>query len=119
VGLAFDPRAARGTAMAHPPTLQQHPRVHLVVRRRPSATTELQNKNSGRGLSSPRNKAVGLTHGFVTASRATRTGLINLYPGRKAASIVVLAAFKVAWVSRAILPFAIKLRSLAFRVVVE
>jgi hypothetical protein len=31
---------------------------------------------------------------------------------------VALAAFRVAWVSRAILPFATKLRSLAFRVVV-
>ena len=41
------------------------------------------------------------------------------YPARQAASIVALAAFNVAWVSRAILPFAIKLRSLAFRVVVE
>ena len=48
-----------------------------------------------------------------------RTGLINPYPARQAASIVALAAFNVAWVSRAILPFAIKLRSLAFRVVVE
>jgi hypothetical protein len=37
----------------------------------------------------------------------------------QAASIAALAAFNVAWVSRAILPFAIKLRSLAFRVVVE
>jgi len=51
--------------------------------------------------------------------RDTRTGLINPYPARQAASIVALAAFNVAWVSRAILPFAIKLRSLAFRVVVE
>jgi len=50
---------------------------------------------------------------------STRTGLINPYPARQAASIVALAAFNVAWVSRAILPFAIKLRSLAFRVVVE
>ena len=41
------------------------------------------------------------------------------YPARQAASIVDLAAFNVAWVSRAILPFAIELRSLAFRVVVE
>ena len=48
-----------------------------------------------------------------------RTGLIIPYPARQAASIVALAAFNVAWVSRAILPFAIKLRSLAFRVVVE
>jgi hypothetical protein len=52
-------------------------------------------------------------------ARNTRTGLINPYPARPAASIVALAAFNVAWVSRAILPFAIKLRSLAFRVVVE
>ena len=48
-----------------------------------------------------------------------RTGMTNPYPARQAASIVALAAFNVAWVSRAILPFAIKLRSLAFRVVVE
>ena len=41
------------------------------------------------------------------------------YPSLQAASIVALAAFNVACVSRAILPFAIKLRSLAFRVVVE
>lgn len=33
--------------------------------------------------------------------------------------MVALAAFNVAWVSRAIFPCAIKFRSLAFRVVVE
>jgi hypothetical protein len=49
----------------------------------------------------------------------SRTGLINPYPARQAASIVAFAAFNVDWVSRAILPFAIKLRNLAFRVVVE
>ena len=32
---------------------------------------------------------------------------------------VAVTAFNVAWVSRAILPLAIKLRSLAFRIVVE
>jgi hypothetical protein len=48
-----------------------------------------------------------------------RAGLINPYPARQAASIVTLAAVKVDWVSRAILPLAIRLRSLAFRVVVE
>jgi hypothetical protein len=53
----------------------------------------------------------------ATAFHGTRTG--NPYPARQGTSIVVLAAFIVAWVSRAILPFAIKLRSLAFRVVVE
>jgi hypothetical protein len=41
------------------------------------------------------------------------------YPAPQAASIAALAAFNVAWVSRAILPFAIKLRILAFSVVVE
>jgi hypothetical protein len=51
--------------------------------------------------------------------RHTKTGLINAYPARHAASIVALAVFNVAWVSRAILPLAIKLRSLAFRVAVE
>ena len=50
--------------------------------------------------------------GVVTVSR--------FHPGAAhAASIAALAAFKVARVSRAILPFAIKLRILAFRVVVE
>jgi hypothetical protein len=48
-----------------------------------------------------------------------RTVLINSYPAQQAASIVALAAFNVAWVSRAILPFAIRLRSLDFRVDVE
>ena len=63
---------------------------------------------------------VGSSHEFIGAEQGnTRTGLINPYPARQAASIVALAAFNVAWVSRAILPFAIKLRSLAFRVVVE
>jgi hypothetical protein len=56
---------------------------------------------------------------WMSSASTIRTGLINPYPARQAASIVVLAAFNVAWVSRAILPFAIKLRSLAFRVVVE
>jgi hypothetical protein len=55
----------------------------------------------------------------MTLKNKVRTGPINLYPARKAASIVALAAFNIAWVSRAILPFAIKLSSLPFRVVVE
>jgi len=48
-----------------------------------------------------------------------RTGLVNPHHAPAAVSIVVLAAFNVAWVSRAIFPFAMKLSSLAFRVVVE
>jgi len=55
----------------------------------------------------------------IADNPGTRTGLTNPYPVRQAASIVALAAFNVAWVSRVILPFAIKLRSLAFSVVVE
>jgi len=49
--------------------------------------------------------------GLVTADKT--------YSARLAASIVAFAPFNVACVSRAILPFAIKLRSLAFSVVVE
>ena len=72
-------------------------------------------------------KEPGRFHALYGAARArppqrsdmVRTGLIDPYPARQAASIVALAAFNVARVSRAILPFAIKLRSLAFRVVVE
>ena len=44
---------------------------------------------------------------------------MNIYIGGQEPSIVALAAFNVAWVSRAILAFAITLRTLAFRVVVE
>ena len=61
----------------------------------------------------------GVQRANLLHGKVFRTGLINSYPTRQAASIVALAAFNVAWVSRAILPFAIKLRSLAFRVVVE
>src|SRR5258707_12812893 len=66
-----------------------------------------------------RHLVAGEAEAYSTWGSLTRTGLISPYPARQAASIVALAAFNVAWVSRAILPFAIKLRSLAFRVVVE
>ena len=57
------------------------------------------------------------------AAYATRQRLRNHqnnpYPVWQAVSIAALAPFKVAWVSRAILRFAIRLRSLAFRDAVE
>ena len=58
-------------------------------------------------------------HGCGAKKVASAGSATRPYPARQAPSIVALAAFKVAWVSRAILPFAIKFRSLAFRVVVE
>ena len=80
------------------------------------------NSRAATGFNSPARQCwVGMQNDpeSLQGRHLLRTGLINPYPARQAASIVPLAAFNVAWVSRAILPFAIKLRSLAFRVVVE
>jgi hypothetical protein len=55
----------------------------------------------------------------INGDRTTLDVLHRARDRQQVASIMALAAFKVAWVSRAILPFAIKLMSLAFRVVVE
>jgi len=60
------------------------------------------------------------SHQYPELATAAITGhSVSSYFAGQEASIVALAAFNVAWVSRAILPFAIKLRSFAFRLVVE